>query len=237
MEQVSGPEEYTWKRWRSSPALFAHVATVIKDAVDLTLHDSDFRIEARMSDARCAGVDIEKFATPEEFKVNVTLEALRHFTFLLVKAKDNTLQIEFRLQRTVPGARLTVSSEDDDPTRVKRVINDVSAAVIRGVPAKHLSVLFFFSVAAVTIVAAISADYLINIPSKSVQHVLQNPVLRNALLAAPGVLPVLLFFFARPIVEVADAGQTRLWRMVRIIGPIIVGVIIAAIAKWLLGGG
>lgn len=236
MEQVTDLGQHSWKRWRSSPALFAHVATVIEDAVDLTLHGSEFRIEARISDGRCEGVDVEAFATPEEFKANITLEALRHFTFLLVKAEDPTLSVELRLQRTNPGVRLRVDSKDD-PSRVSGVVRDLSAAIIRGVPAWYLSVIFFFSVAAVTVAAAASTKYLIDTPSKWAQYINHNPVLRGTLSAAPGALFTLLFLFARPIVEVAEVGQTRLWRMVRTIGPVIAGVIVSAVAKWLVGSG
>jgi hypothetical protein len=235
MELVNDPGQHVWKRWRSSPALLAHVATVIEDAVDLTLRGSEFRIEAWISDSRCEGFDVEAFATPEEFKANVTLEALRHFAFLFVNAKDPTLSIELKLGRVKPGARLKVESKDD-PARVGSVVRDVSAAIIRGVPAWYITVMFFFSVAAVTVAAAISANYLINTPSKWAQHIVHDTVLRNILSATPGALYVLLFLFARPIVEVADIGQTRLWRMVRIFGPVVAGVIVSAIAKWLLKG-
>lgn len=217
-----------WSRWRGSPALFVHVARVIKNSVDLALEDSNYQITFYVSG------DVEAFETLEEFKESVTPEALRRFTLVIVRAEDPTLCINLEFRQASPAVGLKVDSKKH-PDVADDARKEISVAIKRGASGWFQTVIFVLGAAAVGLVAYASINYLTKVPQ--VQSIFRNSVLRGAFSYVPGVLFTVLLLFARRRAEIAEIGQTRLWRMIRFIGPVVTGVAIAAITKLLFKSG
>ncbi len=93
MEPKSEPSSsaHTWSYWQGSPELLTHIARVIEDVANRTLSSPQYLIEIRV------GSDAEVFRTANEFKANVTPEALRRFDWLGVGANNQKFDVQFVL--------------------------------------------------------------------------------------------------------------------------------------------
>src|SRR6266567_4527602 len=102
-------------------------------------------------------------------------------------------------------------------------------------PGKYKIILLFCCGLAFNYVAVFSAYYLVKPRWKWV--VTPGSWERSVLISTVSVIAIFLWGFARPRAEIAAIGQTRLWRTARIVGSVVAGLVVAALAKWLLSGG
>jgi hypothetical protein len=76
-----------------------------------------------------------------------------------------------------------------------------------------------------------SAYYLVN--SRWKWAVTPGSWSRATLISVASTAAIFMWMFARPRVEIAGIGQSRLWRTTKVAGSIGAALIVAALAKWL----
>jgi hypothetical protein len=229
---------------------------VIQDTVTDTLGDPEYLIEVGIRG------DTEAFRTPDDFKANVTPEALRYFEWLGIGANNTTLDVQFILRRrqesaaydlqlgecrghrlngqwrfhNVP-AEFAVEATTDDPERIKAVFDPVCAAVARGVPSWSRTILVYTLIPVLIGVGFASGLYLIESRWKWIIGVSYLPfIVLIALYVVGSILLRLSDVAIIPDVEIAEPGQSRLWRIMRIAGTVSGGLAVAALAKLFFGG-
>jgi hypothetical protein len=221
----------TWKHWRGSPLLLAHVARTMQSAIEAetrTAADSVIDIEI--------DGDHERFASASDFQVRVTQDALRHFSRIVVGASNQHASCELVLAWSTPSWRryrgtaahveLVVDGPDD--AAASRMFKVVQPAVRRGrTKSDQRHELAFRGLFGVTFaVGILSAFYLLGVHDRGVQQ-FSFPL--SILIA--GACTGWLF----PALEVVPSGDTKRLRVLRVVGPIVVSVILAGVTKKLFG--
>jgi hypothetical protein len=191
------------------------------------------------------GQDQESFASPEDFRTRVTREALRDFDRITVTTGEDQLCVNLELKellawwslRSGPNAEVTLvvtSTSGATPEDVAAVHRRVVHAVQRGRALKSkredlVHMIAGLLGAVVVSVATFSAFYLVEASGSAL-------AIAGAAYLVVGIFlyPVTYAWLNRSL-EIAPLYQTRIWRAVKFVGPIVVGFIIAGITKWVYG--
>ena len=223
-----------WDYWCGSPELLAHLARVALRAASAAGYTATCTI-----DVEVAG-DHEIFDGPDAFLAGVTKEALHGFRVIDISVAGADLLVTVRLawrRRSNAGpperdadAILTVSSDREEVSA--QVFAACRPAVVRGTRYRHvlqsetlIGVAFGLAVA----VSVGSALYLLGQPFEGV-------LVTGAVIGGVGILVGVLWgAWLSPSLEIAAFHQTRLWRTIRIVGPITGALVVSGIGKALFG--
>jgi hypothetical protein len=188
------------------------------------------------------GGDHEVFSSPSDFTKNATREALRAFQSILIEARGEALAVSvvWRWRRSWMS-RIRAPADADvvleivgtDEKAVNSAFASVCASVNRG------SVNFGTLVSAQVAIGAllwftILVSIYFGLYLLKVSVDLYDPPWRlvdgGSALVSFGVA-----FQILPALEVAPAGQSRLWRTTKFVVPIVVTLILSGVAKKLYG--
>jgi hypothetical protein len=258
----AGPVTRSWRVWRGSPELLAHVARVAERASGGT----DTKITVAVAD------DEEIFPSSSDFVRDVTLDALRHFSSIAIVSKGPSMSVSITLRWTgerpeLSGdwnlylgwlswitwsgqdAEVIVSADGVDSASEREALEAVHNAIKRGGTDRFgQRRAFLISIQVVAIVVliatALAVVYLAtgrNLladgigPAFSISEMQEQMVTVGAvtliLLSLATICGVTVGRWAYPSLEVAERGETRLWRVARWSGGIAVTVAIAVVIK------
>jgi hypothetical protein len=226
--------------WRGSPELLAHTVRVAERASGGATRTA---IDVAVQD------DHELFFSPKEFVDNVTVDALRHFKSIEISVQGATMAIWMLLEWKGTYARygsVIVACHGVDSAAEEEAVEGIYNAVKRG-GADHLrrqewfriAVQFGFSILA--FVAYLAAGVLLTTGPLSTIKVPSpwGDVLVGVSAFAVGVGAVfgggLLGRWAYPSLEVAERGETRLWRSGRWLGGITASLLVAVLLQVMMG--
>jgi hypothetical protein len=221
-----------WHYWKGSPELFAHAVRAAGDYV--TEGDGDgptTRIDVHVRGDR------EAFSSADGFLANVTTEALRGFDRIEVEVSGDDLHARWSLGKVghwwKPARRhdadvvLEVSGRTD--AQVGKALDAIAKAVARGVPRWDLSYLVGVAIGLVAMAVGYSGAYLLEV------HESIRLTTAAAIFAGASVPGVVWGAWLIPALEVAPRGQSRLRRVVRVLGGIALSVLAAGAGKAIWG--
>jgi hypothetical protein len=234
--QASYEATEEWDGWRGSPELLAQVARGSVRATGRDGQETPGLIDIEV------GGDHEIFSSPSDFTKNATREALRAFQSILIEARGETLGVAVVWRwRTSWASRIRSPADAEVLLKVvgtdEKAVNTAFASVRASV--KRGSVSFWTLVASLLVIGALlwfailASIYLgLYLLKVSVDpYDLQWRALDGgAVLVSLGVA-----FQILPALEVAPAGQSRLWRTTKFVVPIVVTLILSGVAKKLYG--
>jgi hypothetical protein len=250
-DEVAGTSEArveSWTFWRGSPELLGHVARV----AEREAASYDRGQTTCMIDVEVAG-DHEIFWSPRDFVETVTREALQRFNSITIEARGDALQIVVRFLWRRPwwhpvsfrdvlmvdpsqdgdtSVKVVASVLGESPTKVDLAQAALRAAILRGGaddgPRSLVPFLVLVMTFSLIVVGTMSFAFLAlsTVPTGP-------PALMIA--AVGGIVGVVFTSWAYPSLEVAAKSETRLWRLARYLGTATGSLLVAAIAKGLLG--
>jgi hypothetical protein len=215
-----------------------------------------------MIDVEAAG-DHEVFASPAEFVAGATREALRSFRSIQIatvgegvhvrvfmrwtgRAERQCLNMNSRIGRWQARAgawepEVLLDVGGSDSVAVEKAFTAVRAALRRGTRVgsrrhKAFYVILCGGFILVFAAAGFSGIYAVGAQDLPVDPTEDFPTLTGLLLG--GSVALLAVFLARwlfPALEVASAGQSRMWRAFKFIGPVVLALIVSGAAKKLWG--
>jgi hypothetical protein len=227
-----------WQYWRGSPGLLAQVA----NAAIRGVRDGDTMPSCRIDVE--VDQDHEVFESPSEFTAGVTREALRNFRSIRIDVRGDLLKVcvilawrrpwwAFPGRSNEKDAQVVLEVAGADEAAVKGAFASIRHSIKRGgregkANASVRQVLYWATLLGVTAATA-SALYLLKLSDASM-----GAYLATTFVVGLGAA-IIVGFWVFPMIEVAPPGHTRLWRLVKFLGPAVVTVIVAGIAKLLYG--
>jgi hypothetical protein len=222
--------EEEWFYWYSTPELLAHVTrSATRLLREHTGESPTCRIEVEVEG------DKEVFDDADEFLRLATREALRHFTTIEVDVRTAAVQVTLTLHWKHRWWKLVFGKSSEVVFRVtgpsaQLLHAELRPAVERGASRRNVrDTTTYFALFVATLVAAGSALYLAEAS-------------RTALLATGITSTVVLVLglpwwstWLTPALEVAPHRQSNFWRTVKLVGPIVVSLGLAGLAKLLYG--
>lgn len=215
-----------WGLWRGSPELLAHVARVADRLAGAPADGAERRI-----DVNVAG-DHELYASPLDFTANVTREALRDFTEILIVSSGPELGVTVRLSWHDRGptpwdrrrAEVTATVACDDADRRAAVLTALYLALRRGGTDRG------WEQGLVHVAAMVLVGFASLVAGLFVSGFLANvlPWFQAEWLGGL-IVPVglLLGYWAYPSLEVAAPGESRLARLTRAGGGVLLSAALA----------
>lgn len=220
------PLEHRWRLWRGSAELLHHVARVGIRAIADASGTSNVPIEIAVAVDR----DSETFTALEDFRRDVTPEALRRFSFVhLMIGAGCDVGIAVTLRREEPGAVLRLyfaqmMSGDTIVEVQQRLIAAVSRGYRRRDRVARASSAYVFGA------GLLLASWLLA-PSNP-----EAPLLVGLITVTGfGVVIEFLLRWLLPNAEVAPPGHTRFDRFMRTMATLVLGLIAAGLTKRLYG--
>jgi hypothetical protein len=218
----------TWNYWRGSPLLLAHVLRTMESAIE----DETGADAKSVIDIEIAG-DHERFSSASDFHAQVTEEALRRFSYILVRAWNEHGSCELTFTwlaltwRSYPrrAGKVDLAVTGLTGAAAERMFAVVQPAARRGdrTERDRQRELASRVLLAFTFLAGIfSAGYLLDLSDDTVRSV-ASPI--------SGSIALICTAWLFPAIEVVPARETRRLRVLRIVGPIIVSVILAGVTK------
>jgi hypothetical protein len=246
----AGPGTARWHVWRGSPELLAHVARVAERASGGT----ETAIRVAVAD------DEEVFSSPSDFVRDVTLDALRHFSSIAIVSRGPRMSVSITLRWTGErpdtkdwdpyagwltwitwsgrDAEVIVSADGVDSAKEREALDAVHNAIKRGGTDRfdqrrafligiQIAAVVVFIAAFLVVVFLTTGNILVEAPSELSGMV---PVFLG-LMSLATVLGVTVGRWAYPSLEVAERGETRLWRVARWFGGTAAGLAVAVAIK------
>jgi hypothetical protein len=220
--------------WHGTPELFAHIVRIL---ASVTSEENSAR-DTLLIDVQ-VHEDHERFTSADEFLQNVTLEALRSFTRIDVKASSQLGQVHLVLRWRRPWWALGKGKDSvvelgvtgSDPNWIDSSRRTVLAATSRGWNKyRNNSIREFITAFCVGIVVGVTFLVVIYLFFES----FGGTVLLVAFAASYIISAVVTMFYAAwlvPSLEIAPKGSSNLRRIIKTIGPVIAAIIIAGITK------
>lgn len=243
----ASPLEETWRRWRGSPDLVAHIARTAIRAARTAGPDGEPRCEVRVE----VKGDEEIHEEPWEFRDRVTPEGLSRFRAIRVAVDTDAISVLIVIARKpVTGLRQLQDSDGvdregvtlliearDDAANVENVRATVAAAIDRGRPVTGRVVdnLIYLPLAFALLLGTVLALRSLY----STQHSEAGGLGLYFIVIFP------VFFFAasfwitrwlRPPVEVASLWRSRLARVALFAVPPLLAIMVAGASKAIWGG-
>jgi hypothetical protein len=233
-----------WHIWRGSPELLAHVIRVAERASG----GVDTSIDVAVAD------DHEVFVTAKDFVGFVTLDALRHFSSIAISTSGPRMRISILLQWTPTDedhdAEVTITADGVDADDEHEALAAVHRAIKRGGTDGERRRTAFLSATRGGMVVAVVVAYLVMVvvaPAYVALIPLFGPALAEIMASlASGPVSTLVMGlggaiavgvglaigkWAYPALEVAERGETRLWRVARGFGGVAVTLAVAIFLK------
>jgi hypothetical protein len=229
-----------WHFWRGSPELLAQIGRAAVRAVGT---DGDPFPRCTI-DVEVRG-DHEVFA-PAEFAKGVTPEALRRFTSILISVEGVAQRPSVAIRRGTLRDRLSIHHGDEivlmmDGTEQQsgqRTLDVIRAAIMRGTKVMSAQTLVMVAVVVGTVLTGagmVSAALYLTKAIERPWDLMTAPsgVATGFLVLAVFIAALVLAAWAYPAVEVAPMGQSRIWRIAKIVGAVAIPLILGGITKLL----
>jgi hypothetical protein len=223
---MTDPTSAKWDQWRGTPEHIAQIARVAKDEIG-----GNGVLTCKIAVGRPAYREV--FDSPEAFREGLKPEALGDCKTITVVVSNGRLAARARFKlatrKKKAGVILRVAAQEDGDPRLPHVARKVRAAIDRGhVPSSEKYILVVIVYAAYFAVGA-SLDVLVG---DRVSLPTLGSYASGAILLAVGFG---VANWLRPAVEVALLRQSRLWRVVKVVGPVVLTVVVGALAKAIFG--
>ncbi len=237
---MQAPNEATtrreeWNLWRGSPELLAQVA---RAALRATAHDMEAPPRC-LIDIEVAG-DHEVFTSPSDFTAQATREALRDFRRIRVQATGEALTVTVNWSwsrawwATGRGkdAEVILEVAGPDEKSIEVALAAVRPSIERGGtkrarPQLAIGLALAWGLAALVVAAVVNGLYLLEARADVIAWGGAGVSVLGCVLGLVGGS------WVYPSLEVAPAGQTRLWRTIKFVVPVVVTLIVSGIAKLL----
>jgi len=230
---ADSPGYRTWKAWRGSPEHVAQIARVSAAAVNA--EGSGVRIAVEVPPYS------ETFTSVEAFKKNLSPEAVRDAKRIFIRAEGAVLRadIKFRMGARKQVALLIRSANGPGDPEIANVTRKIRPAIERGRVRRGDSTVVGVLVIFIQLAALGFAAWFLVLATKAVD--LPDWAFIAVLIVwfIVGIAIIvgyaILADWVRPEVEVAELGQTRLWKFAKLAGPWLAGIIAAGVAKLVFG--
>ncbi|HEY6571006.1 MAG TPA: hypothetical protein VIZ22_11980 [Candidatus Limnocylindrales bacterium] len=221
-----------WRMWRGSPELLAHAIRVAERVTGATETFVDVTVRN----------DHELFASSKEFLDDVTVDALRNFTAIRATVRGREVKVDIRLEWLAGDNNAqvvaTASGPREFPEREAEALTAIHHAIERGgthrertqrlfqwsVQALFLAAFFLISVAAYLLVSISPIPgWLAGTPlAPLASEEGLTTIVTSICVLVSATLAVWFGRRAYPSLEVAEGGETRLWRHGRKLGGFVV---------------
>lgn len=222
----------TFSNWHGTPQLFAHIVRVLHGFTSAEQPErADLLIDVKVED------DHECFKSIDDFLQNITMEALRTFTGIEITSSSELGKIHLSLRWLTPW--WSAKKEDNSIVELDVVGADLNwaeyacqtivAAIKRGsgkVNETAKGIILALCATLIGIFITIVLIYLFHFRASALLIFAAFPLM---------IASVYLGAWLIPPIEIAPKGSTRLWRAIKLVGPLVVAIAIAGLTKKLFG--
>jgi hypothetical protein len=228
------PGRHVWHYWHGTPQLLAHYFRLANRLAGHVVAQSSMVIEI--------DGDRETFESADDFLTFATRDALQHFRSIELTAHGPSLQITLRLAWRRPwwkpgfskDSEVVLDVTGESPEEVATALDLMKTATTRGskrgvgfeTTVQLVSLLLF---SGSLIGGAVSVLYLFGVEPEAM------------VLPAAGALLLGILFgmlwgtWLYPSLEVASHRQSKMWRVARVVGPIVTALVVTGVGKALFG--